>query len=232
MLKKSKFNFNIGDMFSSWQVVECVEPKKYKYLCRCSCGNERVFYKYNLLRNAYSTCKKCGNKQLKNIRDIKTYWNYELNGCIFTSTKDFSMEYPYWFICDNGHNFKSTLKDFSLDKCLSCKCNIKSDKYRVEMLEYAYKFFSTIYNNVEKTSDVVYVHGAKLVLSFIESDRFISYRNYYCSEEELLDHAMSLKKEELAATSKGYKFIQLEVTNSFEKNVDKISEIMISLMHS
>ena len=137
MAKKSKKQFNIGDKFLSWEVISCEDPKKYRYLCRCSCGSEKVFNKYNLLRGSYAPCKNCDSAKLSNVAYLRRYWNSELNGVTFTRPQDFSLTQSYWFMCDNKHNIKSTIKDFSVERCLGCKTNIKSSFYREQAYEYA-----------------------------------------------------------------------------------------------
>ncbi|EOU2097113.1 hypothetical protein C0L75_03070 [Clostridium perfringens] len=231
MSKRSRKNFNIGDTFLTWKVIKCVDSKKYRFLCRCSCGNEKVFYKYNLLRNSFSCCKECNNFTPPNLSILKNFWNYELNGSLTSKIQNVNFNQPYWFICEKGHNFKSSIKDFSLSKCKSCSCNLKSDKFRIEMMEYAFSFLSEIIpkQHLEKTNDLIYIHPLKLTLSFLESDRFTTYRNYYSNEKEFLDHCTLLKKLELESYQKAYKFTTLEVKENFKSNVDTITNLVLSL---
>ena len=43
-----------GDTFGEWEVLKYVGDKKY--LCRCSCGNERIVLRCNLVRGSSTSC--------------------------------------------------------------------------------------------------------------------------------------------------------------------------------
>lgn len=232
MARKSTKIFNIGDSFLSWKVVECVNPKKYRYKCRCSCGNEREFNKYNLLRGSYAPCKACNHVYLRNTQLIKKHWNNELNGRIFTKPQDFDLTHSYWFICNNGHNFKSSIKDFNIDRCLSCKCKTKSNHLSTQAIEYATQLFSRVFDKVYVDRFGVVIGDVNAIVLIVESDRFDSYRNYYSSEEEYIkdvtDRQLFISEYKL----KGIKVLKVLVENNLQKNVDTFKRIMVQLVHS
>lgn len=235
MGRKTKKDFKIGDSFLSWVVIELQDAKKYKYLCRCSeCGEERSFNKYNLLRGSYAPCRKCAHLKIKNISLIKKHWNCELNRAIFTKPQDFSLTHSYWFICDKGHNFKSSIKDFSLDRCLSCKNQLKNSTSRTQITEFALEYFNSVFDNVflhEELSMITIEHDDIMIdIVFNEVDRFTSYRNYYNNEEELINDLTSLKKLEMTSKEQGYQFHLFEVESNFKINVDKLKDLMIQLV--
>lgn len=229
MVRKTSKQFNIGDKFLSWEVVECVEPKKYRFLCRCSCGNERVFYKYNLLKGSYAPCKSCGYSKLANTSAIKKHWNCELNGALFTKPHDFSLTQSYWFICDKGHNFKSSIKDFKLDRCLGCKNKTSEDSSKTQTIEFALQLFSSFCNDIVNDDNFLFVSDLNLAISFNEIDRFDSYRNYFDSEEALIKEITTLKTLENKAKEKGYNYVDFKVEKSLDKNVDTLKQLMVSL---
>lgn len=230
MSRKSK-PFNIGDTFFSWVVVECINPKKYRFLCRCSCcGAEKEFYKYNLLRGTFAPCKTCGHLSVKHTALLRKHWNSDLNGTIFTKPQHFSLTQSYWFVCDNGHNFKSTIKDFSLDKCLGCKTRLKDDSLRTNYLDYAYKLFTCIYDDV-KVEDIysLVIEDERVVLMFVESDRFKSHRLYYGSESEFVNDLTKYKFSKKKWLSEGYRAIEVPLRDNLLENVDTIERIVLEL---
>lgn len=224
----SKKSFNIGDKFLSWEVIECVNPKKYRYLCRCSCGKEREFNKYNLLRGSYAPCKECGHAHLSNTALIRKHWNTELNGQHFTKAQDFNLSTSYWFICENGHNFKSTIKDFALHKCLSCKNEFKSNTPRMMLMEFATALFQKIYGEVRIEGFAVIVPKAKKSFYIIESDRFSNYRNYYKSEDDMVNDSVNIRKSQMDLIGLGYVTRTFNLSSkSFKKNVDSFTKFVI-----
>ena len=232
MARVSKKKFNIGDTFLSWKVVKCVNPKKYRYLCQCECGNQKEFNKYNLLRGSYSTCKVCACSKLSNVSFIREHWNSELNGQVFTRAQDFNLSQSYWFICDNGHNFKSSIKDFDLDKCLSCKKKVKSDKARNTIYTLARGLFDNMFDSVVELGDYnILLEEIKTVVNFSEVNRFVNYRFYYDSEEELINDATKLLLLEKEYQTMGYNFIRFGVEDSLQKNVDNLTKAMVELVH-
>ena len=231
MAKKSKKQFNIGDKFLSWEVISCEDPKKYRYLCRCSCGSEKVFNKYNLLRGSYAPCKNCDSAKLSNVAYLRRYWNSELNGVTFTRTQDFSLTQSYWFMCDNKHNIKSTIKDFSVERCLGCKTNIKSSFYREQAYEYALQLFRSIFDNVYIESYSIVIGDLKVAIIAIEKDRFDSYRNYYNNEAEFIRDATKLQMLKQFYKSNGYTIFDIKLENNLEKNVDIFRNLMVQLTH-
>ena len=232
MPRKSTKKFNIGDSFLSWEVISCENPKKYRYLCRCSCGNERVFYKYNLLKGSFAPCKKCGYSKLGNTALIKKHWNCELNGSVFSKAQDFDLTQSYWFICDAGHNFRSTIKDFSTKRCLSCQNKLKDTALRIQSFEYALQLFRSFLDDVEVIDYAVVLHERRAVVFIIEHDRFTSYRNYYSSEAECVDDMTKYTLAKSGYAKNGYRILDVELSSNFEKNVDSFKEVMLQLVHN
>lgn len=98
--------------------------KNYNYICKCiECGEEKSISKYNLLRNTYALCKKCGVKSVleANISEILKYWNKDLNNITNMQEMYDNPSAIYWFTCSKGHNFRKTIRDFSPDQCPTCK---------------------------------------------------------------------------------------------------------------
>lgn len=226
MKRKSKYKFEIGDMFSSWKVIKCVDKKKYRYLCKCECDKEKVFYKYNLLKGKYAPCKNCAHLGEYNLKEIKISWNNELNGCNFKETlvNNNSM---FWFKCKKGHNFKSTIKDFSYNKCLSCKKTLDKDFIKEQVLEYLYKLSALIFNSVESEMGWVIINDIKLAIYIEEKDRRSNFKKYVSSESDLLKEVHILKEKTKEFKEKGYEVEVIKIENNFVRSVDKIQEKMI-----
>ncbi len=228
---RNKKPFKLGDTFLTWVVQELVNPKKYRYLCKCSeCGQEKEFIKYNLLKGSYAPCKKCGHKKVRNIPLIKDHWNSELNGAIFDNPENFSLTQSYWFICDNGHNFKSSIKDFRLDRCLGCTENPPNHPSKIQAKEYAIQYFKSVSSVKELEFNMLFLEAFDTVITLVEEDRYVNYRNYFSSEEEMLKEISVSKRLEQHLKSQGFDFIQVKLGRNLKNNVDTFKELMIQLV--
>lgn len=239
MSRHSSKSFSIGDCFLTWQVIGPDESKKYKYICKCTeCGAERSFNKYNLLRGSFAPCKKCAHIKLKNINLIKKHWNCELNKAIFTKPQDFNLAKSYWFICQNGHNFKSSIKDFSFERCMSCKNEIKNNSSKVQAVQFALEYFTSIFPQViineELNLITILNNNCDFVADIIfnEEDYFSNYRNYFKNEEEYLKAFTDFKCAESASLAKGHEFIHFQVKNNLKDNVDNLKTLVLQLAHT
>lgn len=122
MARKPSKIVKIGELFHTWEVKSQAEG--YNYNCKCiECGSEKVINKYNLLRNTYAICRKCGVKSIleSNIDEILKYWNKDLNGSYTTQEILENPTATYWFTCSKGHNFRKTIRDFTPETCPTCK---------------------------------------------------------------------------------------------------------------
>lgn len=227
---RSKRVLNIGQTFLSWKVIELVNPKKYRYKVRCiECGKEREFIKYNLLKGSYAPCKTCAHKKIKNTSLIRRHWNCELNESVFDKPERFSLTQSYWFICNNGHNFKSSIKDFDLERCLGCKEHPPNHPSKTQAKEYAIQYFKTITKVEEPKQFLLYLESFKTFIYIVEEDRFTSYSNYFNSEFEMLGELDYINHLSNAASQKGLDFIKIEVSKNFKKNVDIFKGLMLQL---
>lgn len=221
---------NIGDIFLSWKVTELVNPKKYRYKCRCTeCGIEKEFVKYNLLKGTYAPCRVCGHKKLTNIPLLKKHWNTELNEAIFDNSGNLSLTKSYWFICNKGHNFKSSIKDFKLERCLGCIENPPNHPSKIEAKEYAVQLFSNISLAYPLDNFLIYLYDLNTFLYLIESDRFERYSNYFSSEKEMIEELEYTSYIRSKIESGGHRFVRVDLEKDLKKNVDIFKEVMILL---
>lgn len=224
---------NIGDKFLTWEVIRLVNPKKYRYLCKCKvCGVEREFIKYNLLRGSYAPCKKCGHKEIGNVATIKKHWNYELNGVIFDKPENFKLTQSYWFKCNKGHNFKSSIKDFSLSRCLSCNEQPPNHPSKYQIKEYIIQFLSKITRIKEHDNFNIELIDFKTIIHLVEVDRYSSYRNYFDSDSSMVDEITKVKSIENNFKSLGYNYLEFKVEKKLKTNVDNFIFFMVDLIHS
>lgn len=229
---RNKKIINIGETFLSWEVIGLADPKKYKYKVKCTeCGKEREFIKYNLLKGSYAPCKTCGYKKIKNIPLIKKHWNYELNGLMFKNPENFSLTHSYWFCCDKGHNFKSSIKDFDLSRCLGCHENPPNHPSKVEAREYALQYFNTVTIVEEPQPFLLYLDIFKTFIYLVEDDRFATYSNYFKSEAEMLEEIKLINHLNYTTSKDGLGFIKVEITRNLKENVDIFKELMLKLIH-
>lgn len=82
-----------GAVFSSWTVlgpIECVKgPTKYytKWLCKCSCGQEKYVSKYSLLKGKSTCCFEC-SKDKRRGKKSSVWSGYEfITGSFFSTLK-------------------------------------------------------------------------------------------------------------------------------------------------
>lgn len=229
---RDKKNIEIGEVFLSWEVIELVNPKKYRYKCRCTeCGKEKEFIKYNLLKGSYAPCRTCGHKKLKNIPLIKKHWNCELNGAIFDKPESFSLTQSYWFICNKGHNFKSSIKDLKLERCLGCHENPPNHPSKIQAREYALQYFKTVTRVEEPQPFLLYLELFKTFIYLVEADRFTTYSNYFKSETEMLNEIRFIKQLEYTTSKDGLGFVQILASRNLRDNVDNFKELMVRLVH-
>lgn len=229
---RNKKNISIGETFLSWEVIELVNPKKYRYKVRCTeCGKEREFIKYNLLKGSYAPCKTCGHKKIRNIPLIRKHWNCELNGVIFDKPENFSLTQSYWFICNEGHNFKSSIKDFKLERCLGCHENPPNHPSKVQAREYAIQYFKTVTRVDEPQQFLLYLELFKTFVYLVEEDRFTTYSNYFKSEAEMLDEIRFVKQLKHMTSKDGLNFVSVMVAKNLKDNVDRLKALMIELVH-
>jgi len=229
---RNKKIINIGETFLSWEVIGLANPKKYRYKVKCTeCSVEREFIKYNLLKGSYAPCKTCGYKKVKNIPLIKRHWNCELNGIIFDKPENFSLTQSYWFICNKGHNFKSNIKDFELNRCLGCYENPPNHPSKVQAREYALQYFKTVTTVNEPHQFLLYLESFKTFLYLVEEDRFTTYSNYFKSETEMAEEIKFIKQLDYMTSKDGLNFVQVSVAKNLKDNVDKFKELMVKLVH-
>ena len=223
-----KRKLNIGDTFLTWKVEKLVNPKKYRYLCRCTeCGQEKEFIKYNLLKECYAPCKKCGYKKIKNIPLIKKHWNSELNGTTFSNPEEFSLTQSYWFICEKGHNFKSNIKDFKLERCLGCIEAPPNHPSKIQAKQYALQYFKSTGSVRELNYNMLLIETFNVVLTLVEDDRYTSYRNYFCNEEEMLREISNTKRIEQDLRASGYEVVSVKTKKNLKENVDTFKKLML-----
>lgn len=213
---------NKGDIFSTWVVKECVDKAKYRFLCECNvCGKQKVFDKYNLLRGRYAVCKTCAPSSIKNVSKIRYHWNPELNGIPFTRIQDLKMDKPYWFICDKFHNFKSTIKDFSLSRCSACRGRERDSSNKIMIFDIAKGLFSS-FIEVNYLDFWLVIPEVKLAIFFAEKDRDSNFRKYMSSEEEFLKYkeSVDLQREEFENT--GYSIFYFSIDGSLQENIENL----------
>lgn len=225
-----KRNFNIGDRFSSWEVIKCVDSKKYRYLCRCvGCGAEKIFMKYNVLRGSYSICKTCAPDTIKNINKIKYHWNIELNGTPFTKPQDFDLNRPYWFVCNNLHNFRSSIKDFSLSHCMGCKGKEIDSNNKLMVYTVIARVLNAM-TEIEEHEDFWIISRALgIALHIIEGDKFSNFRKYFNSENEMFTYLNKNEATSEKFSKEGLAVKTLKLENNFEKDIDKFRQTVLYL---
>lgn len=229
-------SFDIGDMFLSWKVIERVEPmNKYRYKCSCAgCGEEKIFSKYNLLLGKYAPCRTCARGYIKLTNNMKENWNSELNGFPIDRLEFLSPSKSYWFLCSNGHNYKSSIKAFNSSKCSSCS-NGSSSSNNMNSVAYELLFETMLHlyaaSTIKKYKDnVIIVESLGTALILNESDRFTSYRNYYSCEKEYLVAVEEYKALEMELRNQGYKIVPVGTKKTLAENVDNTKEIVLQLL--
>lgn len=224
-------DINIGESFSTWKVISIVDPKKYKYLCRCSCGNEKVFNKYVLRKGLYGLCKSCNPSVTRNLNKIKIHWNSELNKTPFTKPQDFNVSKQYWFICENNHNFKSNLRDFSLDKCCSCRDKVKSSNEKIVFFKALTELFLELGIEIIIDEYNIKIPNLKALIVITDEDRDSSFKKYYKNE---LEYLKALEKQDSMveqSIKESYTIFKIFIVDDYKKNIDTLGKLMLKLSY-
>lgn len=228
-----KKNFDIGSRFSTWEVIELVDSKRYKYLCRCvDCGNTKIFNKYYLIKGNYGLCKGCNPTINKDVKIIARHWNSELNGQPFTKLQDLDMGKNYWFICNKFHNFKSTIKNFSLDRCCSCKDNTSNSNDKILLYNSTLLAAKDLYKEVTNKEYYIVINDIKALILFREKDLDTSFRNYFSSESKYLEYLQEEKSIKEEYIKEGFKIYIIKVEKNYKENIDSVGKLMLEFSHS
>lgn len=223
-------NLKIGELFGTWKVVSLIDSKKHLYKCKCvDCGNEKEYNKYILRYNKYGLCKACNPKIVRNLSKIKIHWNSELNKTPFTKVQDFNPGKRYWFICNNNHNFKSTLKDFSLKNCCSCRDKLSGSQDKDLFFASTKSLCSDLFDHIETFDYNIKIPSIKALIVFSDEDKDSAFKKYYKSE---IDYLKAVEKQENIITSfeqEGYTVYEIFIVNNYQKNIDTISRLMVKL---
>lgn len=139
-----KTNVAIGDKFGTWTVIKASSDtsKKYNYnyICRCDCGAEKEFSKYNLLRDKQAVCKKCLDKTTDKEK-YNEFLKMISNKGIISITNDIDVDVEYLLKCDKGHSFKSTFKKFN--GCPVCKRKHTREQRNIKLANKGANFVNT-----------------------------------------------------------------------------------------
>lgn len=216
-------------MFTSWKVICPTKENKYRYLCRCvECNSEKEFSKYKLLSGNYSYCKQCAHNFIKDIPEIRKHWNTELNKTVFTKPQDFNLNKEYWFMCDKGHNFKSSIKNYSNSKCISCQERSFDSSIKELTFEYLKLLLTALWSDIDISKDyVIIVPMLKKVFRLVEHDRYAAHFKYFKREQDMIDELEDLSKFNLEYKNKGFDVISIQIENNILKNVDTIEKTML-----
>lgn len=214
----------IGKIFSSWKVIELVDKKTYRYKCQCiHCGTEREFIKYNLLKGKYKCCSKDCIQQTINLKTIKDHWSCELNGFMLNSLSQINLSKKYWFICNNNHNFKCRISDFSLEKCLGCKTNNKSESNVdsfVRLFKNSLDELGINYN--EPMQNVLRIDSRAMFVHIREADRYKTIKKYFDNEKKYLHELQKLDIIREEQRTLNFEFKEIHV---YSKKIDTLMNL-------
>lgn len=182
------------------------------------------------MNGKYAPCKKCGHKKISNVPLIRKHWNCELNGKVFLDPAQFNLTQSYWFICNKGHNFKSSIKDFDLCKCRGCIEHPPNHPSKTQTMEFLHQYFDSFTDVIEYEGFILAVPLLKVAIHLHENDRYKSHRNYFNNEEEMLNEVLEIKAFEKDLRMLGFDFTTFEVEKNFKDNVDKLRNLMVTLV--
>lgn len=236
-MTKDYLDVSVGSRVDTWEVLEIYDKKtktRFVKMCRCRCficGKEKNL-EYHVLRKHKSTvCSKCYNSLI--AEQIKKYWNEELNKKPFNL--NLNSVKSYWFNCPNGHIFKSSIRDFSLDNCVFCKSKKKerlSDEYLLFMGKY-FKFFISQSEFVLSKGLVNYVYLKKFKSYIIieESDLKQNFKSYLGSENKFLDYLQELRNLQHSAKLEDKQIFYLKLNNLTSINLSRFESILKSIFN-
>lgn len=236
-------NISIGDTFHTWKVIKKDDKEKYcyNYICQCiGCGDKKIISKYKLLNNSYAICKKCGVKNVleKNWDLIKKYWNSDLNPIVDIDEILKNPTNLYWFTCPNGHNFKKTIRDFSISKCPSCRKSqerLKQDNALLTLynneriaLSILNEIYSSMFNEVIKLSNTdLLIKDINLIVSVQGLNHMQYNKLYHNNESEFLSIVESDRAKAAKYKDEGFKYKIFTITKNFAEDIDKIKKFVL-----
>lgn len=225
MGRYKKHKFDIGDIFGTWKVKKEVNKKKHTYLCECvECHRKKEINKYKLINGIYAPCKACKGIIKINSTKISKYWNTSLNGRL---TTNINVMKKYWFRCENNHNFRSTIKDFDLKNCPSCKSLMLENKNKQEARMFVSMILDNLnYNYEDDKENYIVLLDDKLVFKFTEFDRNEKFKKYFENENSYIKIIAREAKIESDLKDLGFEIVKIEVSEDYLKNISTISEIL------
>jgi len=228
-----------GMIFGSWKIIAYkAKEKHWSSLCQCTvCGTIKTIARTSLRNNTFQICSRECIKQVLNLYTIKKHWNCELNA----EELDFnsiSYDKKFWFRCNKGHNFKSNIKGFSLDKCPKCnKKLLNNPKLLYGVREYYKKVLSAIGFNPLLANNVLsipivglYFKEFNSLILFEEKNKRLSYSNYFTSESSYLSYIDTLYALEKELNALGGQLYIVNTENFISQNVEQISAILKSML--
>lgn len=118
-MSRSYQNDLTGQTFGLWTVIGAAQPDKIgraKWLCRCSCGKERVVTADNLLRGVSTSC---GHTRFAKRRNDLTGQRF----AHLTVMHLVSMSQPIWHCrCDCGREVDVAARNLKYGHTTSCGC--------------------------------------------------------------------------------------------------------------
>jgi 5-methylcytosine-specific restriction endonuclease McrA len=66
----------VGDTYGQWVVVAKASERPTLWLCRCSCGKEKVMSASPLRSGMSTRCRACGDKHAGSLQRGTHHWNY------------------------------------------------------------------------------------------------------------------------------------------------------------
>lgn len=234
---KDYLDVSVGSRVDTWEVLEIYDKKtktRLVKMCRCKCyicGAEKNL-EYHVLRKHKSTvCNRCYNSLVED--QIKKYWNEELNKKPFNL--NLSSVRSYWFNCPNGHIFKSSIRDFSLDKCSFCQSKTKerlADAYLLFLKKYFDSFMPKSNFVLSKgLVNYIYLKKFKSYIIIEEGDFKQNFKSYLGSENKFLDYQQELMSLRNSAQLENKQIYYLKLNNLSSVNLNRFENILKSIFN-
>jgi hypothetical protein len=190
----------IGKKFNNLLVLEFLglEGKKYKFKCKCDCGELVITDRNSLTQNDKKMCKSCATKlRTKFIKDLTGLRFGRLLVLKYLGRKLYSNNYEHYWecLCDCGNTVEKYSRALLHDKTKSCGCIQKelasnNKKLTMNNEKYINRFFGIYKWSAKK-------HKREFSLSLKDFNELITSNCYYCG---------SPPKERNMCRSKYYEF--------------------------
>ena len=175
---------------------------------------------------------------------VLEFWNFRKNKEKPTDVFPKTDKKKYWFTCSEGHEFERTPHEISKGRwCPYCDNHFTESRLATvckQMFDAMYDNVLTEHqfpitveiNGVNRTlyPDII-IEDIKLAIEIHGEQHRKFSKLYHGTEANFLDQLDRDNAKKLWLINNGYRYKAIEATNNFEKDIDKLKEYIVELVH-